>query len=104
MYLPATFVVALVMTVAVAVAMLWRSRSAPSYVVAAGAAGQLIGVLLQLAASPVELTQGDAAIDLGSGWRLGTISTAVGSIVFLTGLLWYFLGSRHAGSGKEDKT
>jgi hypothetical protein len=104
MYLPATYVVALVLTAAVAAAMLWRRRSAPSYVVAAGAASQVVGVLLQLTASPVALTQADAAIDLGSTWRLGTIFTAVGSLAFLSGLLWHFVGAHRAGSRGESNT
>ena len=103
MYLPATYVVVLVLTVAIAVTMLWRGRSMPSYIVASGAAGHVIGLFLQLAASPVDVTQADAVIELGSGWRLGTILTNIGSIVFLSGLLWHFLASRHPGGIREDR-
>jgi hypothetical protein len=89
--------VILVLTVTVAIAMLWRFRSGPSFLVAAGAAGQVVGVLIQLAARPVELPQGDAVIDLGSDWRLGTILVSVSSIAFLAGLLSHFLGSQRGG-------
>jgi hypothetical protein len=104
MYLPAPYVVVMVLTVAIAVVMLRRHRSLPSYVAAAGAALQLAGLLLQVSMSPIPLPQGEAAVDLGSSWRLGNALMSAGSIVFLFGLLWYFLRARRVAAVEEAET
>jgi hypothetical protein len=104
MYLAVTYVVILVLTVAIAVIMLWRHRSLPSYIVAAGAAAHVVGLLLQVSVAPIAVPPGEAVVDLGSGWRLGNALTNAGSIVFLLGLLWYVLRRRAAAAVKEVET
>ena len=104
MYVPATYVVIVVLTVAIAVIMLWRHRSFPSYIVAVGAALHVAGLLLQVFAPPISVPQGDAVVHLGSTWQTGYALTSGGSIVFLVGLLWYVLRARGVTAVEDVQT
>ena len=94
MYLPPTYLVTVVLISAIATVMVLRRLSFVAYIVAGGAAVHVSGLLLQMLVSPVDVTQPGAVVDVGPGWQLGTVLTELGTIVFLCGLLWYFVRAR----------
>ena len=102
MYLPTTYLFTVALMVVIAVVMVWRRRSKHSYVVVAGAVAHACGLIIQALASPVDSNQSSPRfVELGAGWQLGNDLTTAGSLLFLVGLLWYFLSVPEGTSADE---
>jgi hypothetical protein len=94
--------------VLIAAAMIWRRRSKHSFVVVAGAVLHASGLILQASTQPIAFKPSSNGgglpqyAGLGDGWQLGYDLTTVGSLLFLAGLLWYFLSLREASAEKTS--
>jgi hypothetical protein len=102
-YLPITSVAFALLIVAIAMVMLLRRRCLPAYVVAVGAALHFLGFVAQLALSPIAIRDVDVDISLGPIWQLGIALVSVGPVVFLSGLLWYLVGSSTSSASERTQ-
>jgi hypothetical protein len=98
------YVAGVVLTLAVGAAMFLRYRGPSSLVVAIGAAVNGSGHVLQALSPALEVNEsptGEAIppyVDFGLLWSLGGILSISGWVVFLLGLLWYFVSLRSSRS------
>ena len=106
MHSATTYLFILALMLVIGVVMIWRRRSKHSYVVVAGAVLYASGLMLQAFASPGDLSHNvkwgsPQLVDLGAGWWIGNDLTTAGSLLFLVGLLWYFLSLPEPSSADE---